>query len=575
MFKLFEVFGELSLKGAEAADQAMMGISNQAESLAGGIDKMAGKVGSAGSALTKGITGPAAAAAAGLSALAFRAVGVGDDMAKFSRSVGIGVEALQEIEFALGRVAGVSEGQTRKALEFLNRTLAEGTQGTASAIDSLEKLGFSQQEIADGAIGTEKALERVFEAIRNAGSEAEAQAIAMEVFGNRQGIALANNIREGAETIAEAREIAREQTSLMTQDQAEAAEAAADAWDLFKRSISSAMLQIGAATLPTFTRIIDKLQGDFIPVVVRGAERVAGLIDTFANLPPFVQKLISWVGLFVVALGPVLTIISRIMLLFSGLIKVLMRLRPVVAFLVPVFKLAAGVVAALGAPIAAIVAGLALLGTWLFINRQRVGEWAKALGRYVASAWEAFKGFGVNLVLAFSGWISGFANFAMESGRKLADWVKSGMDFFNQFKDGAISIINEMIKAIGRAIANMVTNVLGRFRDMVSGALDSLRRLYREAVGNSIIPDLARDVGRSISGMVDKAIDETSRMADGMERGMESIQGPELAMAPQRRYEGRGESQPRNIDLRHSIFNNDSTTDERLRRFGYDTFGGF
>ncbi|MDD7973446.1 hypothetical protein [Roseinatronobacter alkalisoli] len=527
MFKLFEVFGELSMKGAEGAASVMSAAEQQGKGLADTLGAVGDRAASVGDSMTKRVTGPIVAVTGALTAMAFSAISTGDDLAKFSRSVGIGVEALQEYEFALGRIAGLSEGQTRKALEFMNRTLAEGTQGNEKAIETFTRLGFSMEDIVNGAVGTEAAMDAALEAIRGAASEAEAQAIAMDIFGTRQGIALANNIRESAETVEDAREIFRREIGGMTQEQAEMAEVANDAWDQFKRSITSAKNVLAAELLPTFVNVVGMLQESFIPMLVKAARGLASVVQWFNELSPTAQASIGLFIAFVAVLGPVLSIFGRLMKLLSGLRIAWMALAAVKGVVL-------AALAVVSAPVLLIVGAIAALSAAIWYNRERVAEWAVAI-----------------------------AEFASKTYKDLQAWVGKVLNMFR-----------ELPNLIGQAIRRMASNVVNGIRNMVSDSLAALRNLYREAVGNSIIPDLARDVVRTITDMADDSIDETRRMNTGMTDAMPRDLPPGF---------GRGDDGPgfggmgmtQVIHLEHAVINTEHQFDRRLSASGRDLTGAF
>jgi hypothetical protein len=124
-------------------------------------------------------------------------------------------------------------------------------------------------------------------------------------------------------------------------------------------------------------------------------------------------------------------------------------------------------------------------------------------------------------------------------------------------------------------VRSMVSGVLGWIGDMADGIVSRLNRLYDIVVGNSIIPDLARDVVSSVAGMADGSINETERMARGMDRAMPR-DGLDPNSSPVRAASGgAGSFGSTTIDMRNSIIRDDRDMLERMRQRGLVPQGVF
>jgi hypothetical protein len=644
--KIFEAFGELALRGAEVVSNGIAAVEEQGRSAADSLSNLADRASSVGDRMSLAVTGPIVAATAALAGFGLRAISTGDDLAKFSRAANISVETYQQLEFALGRVAGVSEQQTRQALERLNMAIANASNGNDAASESLQRLGFSLSEIRSGSVDTEAAMMRGLRMIREASTAAEAQAIAIELFGRRAGLAMANNIREGGETIEEAMAIYRREVGGFTTEQAEMAEAASDAWDLFKRSLSQASMQIGIAVLPVMTNLLNMAQESLIPAIVSATETVAGWIEAFSNLPKPIQLTVLGLIALVAAVGPALSIFARIMKLFLAVKAVVLALGAAKLFL-------AGALAVLLSPIILIGAALAGLAALIYLNWERIKELGSALASWASETWSTFSdwasGVGETVSEAASEWMQSISDFVSSSYASIAEWVSGIVESVGQLAQtvwakivematgvasrirdmaaetwaafsewvrgiGAaltsgtsgwaqsirdfisssyaaisgwvssfIEAVRQLPSVIGSVIGEMAAGVVGRIRSMVSDTLSALRRLYNEAVGNSIIPDLARDVERSMSGMADASIHQAERLSSGVLSALPETAEEGLVTAPQQirspahhTRSGSGQ-EPRSVvyDMRHSIIRDDRDMLDRMMMQGANPIGAF
>lgn len=144
------------------------------------------------------------------------------NVSRESKKAGISAEDYQR----LGRMAdisGVSVETLGKALEELRELQAQATQGNEKAIESLMKLGYSQQQAAKGGGSLQDVLMRVSARYRSASTDAERFAVALEFLGKKQGanaapmlgtspaaLATAAGARVSSQALAD-RELAREQ----------------------------------------------------------------------------------------------------------------------------------------------------------------------------------------------------------------------------------------------------------------------------------------------------------------------------------------------------------------------------
>lgn len=208
--------------------------------------------------LTRGLAALVAGASAA-SAAAFKLASdtarYGDEVAKTSRVLGVGIEDLQRYRFAFDRV-GVSQEQTDNALRRFNRTLGQASQGIGKGAQVMSMLGVAIRG-PDGAMRSmSDVMPEVMTALRGITNESQRAAVAQELFG-RRGEELVANLAGGGD---ELRALGAEFDALgggLTGPQARAAEAFTDAMTNMQAALRAIRLQIGASLMPIFQDFIE------------------------------------------------------------------------------------------------------------------------------------------------------------------------------------------------------------------------------------------------------------------------------------------------------------------------------
>jgi hypothetical protein len=128
----------------------------------------------------------AAAATAALAAAGVAMIRSGlqtvDAQAKMAQSLGTTVASLQVLERA-GDLAGVSMGQVEQATVQLTRRLSQAAAGTGPAVDALDRLNLSAEELQ--RLPLDARIAAIQEALGQFVPEAERAAVASQLFGDR------------------------------------------------------------------------------------------------------------------------------------------------------------------------------------------------------------------------------------------------------------------------------------------------------------------------------------------------------------------------------------------------------
>ena len=205
-------------------------------------------------ALAALVAGASAATAAAFK-LASDTARYGDEVAKTSRMLGVGIEELQRYRFAFDRV-GVSQEQTDAALRRFNVTLGQASQGMGQGAQIFNMLGVAIRGPNGEMRSMQDLMPEVVTALRGITNESQRAAITQQLFG-RSSAALVANLEGGGE---ELRALGAEFDALgggLSGPQALAAEAFTDAMTNMQAAFRSLRLQVGARLMPIFQDLIE------------------------------------------------------------------------------------------------------------------------------------------------------------------------------------------------------------------------------------------------------------------------------------------------------------------------------
>jgi len=124
----------------------------------------------------------AAAGIAGLGALVQSTLVATDDMAKFSRQIGISVEAMSELQHGAD-LAGVETRTLTKGLRQMVDAVSDAAQGGGEAVDALRDLGLNAQVL--NRMAPEDQFEAIADALTHVGVAGDRTRISIDLFGGR------------------------------------------------------------------------------------------------------------------------------------------------------------------------------------------------------------------------------------------------------------------------------------------------------------------------------------------------------------------------------------------------------
>jgi cytochrome c556 len=277
------------------ASQAIRTVKKQLEDLKGAT-KQLGKdwkdfTGNA-SKLALGVAGGVTAATAGVIAMANSFAETGDKVAKTSAAIGIGIEAYQGLQYAMGQ-SGVSAEEFDKALQKFNLTVRQGAAGNAAAQKQLEDIGLSAQKLA--GMKPEQAMERLSDYMNTLPSDAERTRVAVTLFGKAAGPKMMAAMKQGSAGLRQMMDEAKSLGIVLTEEQAYQSEAYGDAMDRLKQSVTGMKNQFIGGAIGPLTEAFDHLKDaivDQMPAIQElGAKFGVWLGELVQRLPEIIAKI--------------------------------------------------------------------------------------------------------------------------------------------------------------------------------------------------------------------------------------------------------------------------------------------
>jgi hypothetical protein len=451
---------------------------------------------------------PVSAAISGTAAAAFaltkNVAGAGDEIAKTSRAVGVSTDYLQEMRYALGQVAGVSNQEVSGAMSRLNRVIGEAGQGSKQAAEALQQLGFSQEEIARGAINTEMAFSRAVETLSEMGNASDAAALATDLFG-RSGADLGGKLAGASGAVASLRDRARDLGIVMSQEALDASEKFGDQLDDVKQGFDGLKITIANELLPMFVNtLLPAINDKIIPALQSMAQGVGNAIRWFGDLPEGVQTAAGIVATALGVGGPALMAVGA----FSKAIGALILGTGPIGLFIGAASLAYAAWQVWGDDIKALIAGVVgFISDGFTFATEAVTGWA-------TSAQEAASGAIQYMTDKFNEWV--------EYLRALPGQL---LEIGSQIIQGLLDGINAKWEELKARIFSLGELLPGWLRDML--AIQSPSRVFFE-IGEFIGQGLSDGIN-STFGMVEGAVanlaDATTSNAFGMAKGVVDAMG--------------------------------------------------
>jgi len=280
----FELFAKLG--GDASGLKRAMG---EAQSASNRTQGALGKLATVGAVSLKALAGAATVASGALAALTVKGLANVDAQAKMARSVDGTVDGLRALQIAASD-AGVSKGALSTSAQMLNQRLAEAARGSGTAVQALDALGLSAQDLMRMDVDERMAV--LADRMQQMGMSAGQSSDMMRQLGVRSR-EMSLLMIQGGDAIRDARQ---EVTDLgLSIDQVDAAkiEIANDAFSRIGMVISSVGDKIAVEFAPILLAVAEQFQdvakeaggmGSIVDNVFAGMQRGVGYVLDFVNL---------------------------------------------------------------------------------------------------------------------------------------------------------------------------------------------------------------------------------------------------------------------------------------------------
>jgi len=191
--------------------------------------------------------------------IALEAVSDFDQIGKTADKIGVATDALQELRFSAGALAGFTDQQLDTSLQRLSRKMGDAARGVGEAVKIFDELDISVQN-ADGTMrSVDGVLNDVADRMSQMTNEQQKLSTAVKLF-DTEGAGMVNVLRESGDALDEPRQRARDLGIVIGEDVIRNAEVMQDRLDTASKVIDANLKQAFV---------------DLAPVIVGAAELFA------------------------------------------------------------------------------------------------------------------------------------------------------------------------------------------------------------------------------------------------------------------------------------------------------------
>lgn len=220
-------------------------------------------------------------------------------LGELSQQLGVGIEQLQVYMYAATQ-AGLSQGDLQVALSKLSRTIGEAALGEKQAVEAFKAVGVSVLDAQGHIRSTDAVMRDLAERFAQLPDDAREAALAVDLFG-KSGQKMLPILEGGAAGLRKFEERARSLGLVLTKQQSDAADKAADKWSEFGQLLERVFQISFAKIAPAISDLFDTLTSPEITSIIQGiADAVAGAIEFIVKIldtaAEAIQTVVRWVN---------------------------------------------------------------------------------------------------------------------------------------------------------------------------------------------------------------------------------------------------------------------------------------
>lgn len=197
-------------------------------------------------------------AGAAIAGAVIRTTQLGNNIAKTSKRLGLGVVQLQKYRFAFAQ-AEVSEQTFDMAVQRAGRRLAEAAKGTGEAVKAVAELNIELKDENGNLRDLDALLMDAFDALSEVENQTDRNRLAMKLF-DSEGVRLVQGLEKGNKALKANMKLFGDTGAVISEETAKAAEELSDEWGILMAVMNGMVVGIGAHFLPVVTDLLKALR---------------------------------------------------------------------------------------------------------------------------------------------------------------------------------------------------------------------------------------------------------------------------------------------------------------------------
>jgi len=395
------------------------------------MDKLGKDFGKAGKNITKKVGVPIVALGTAMVGAGIKIGNTADEILDLSDQTGLSTDRLQEYR-AVTSDAGIETDAMARATVQLRKRMGQTDGESDKFAESMKTLGVEIKD-ADGSFrDMDDVMAEATRSLQNVEDETQRSALAYNLFG-REGEKIAPVLGMNSEQMQEVTDRANELGLVMGKDSLESADDFRKSMELLQIRFMGLFNELASELIPLLEEhFVPLIEEHIIPAIQEFVGWIIKIIEWFTELDPKWQDMILLGLAFLVALGPLLIVIGKLISFGATLTTIFTKIAGVFGI---VKKAVLFLLTPLGLKIGAILL-LIGLGVLLWKNWETVSEKGKKI-------FSELKDFFAEVIDGITGFFSGMAEKIDGIFKGVGESIKSAIN-------GIAGVINRMIRAVNR-----------------------------------------------------------------------------------------------------------------------------